>query len=303
MDRTSITGLATQLLESALCGCIASRVLLKGWGRAPKCLLEPVWGCWSRFGVLEFAAVQHRQGQGGFMSCLSPACAAAGQSLPALGPCRVGMEVRRALCLGTRRKPWESLALLPCPPAKPSALLAVSLGAERSCRLAPVHLEEHPATVGPMCQHSQGLGSRSIVPWGSRCLMSWLCRCPARAQILLCLSRDAGGCCCMRSRRPSAALQGRVHGVGRAPHSLPGFGNRPDQFPRALASSTDLTAACQPHAALSFGQELPARLDYRRPKHPLVLCCWPQPLCPAEGTSTRAAPALSKLGKENRSGG
>lgn len=189
MDRTSITGLATQLLESALCGCIASRVLLKGWGRAPKCLLEPVWGCWSRFEVLEFAAVQHRQGQGGFMSCLSPACAAAGQSLPALGPCRVGMEVRRALCLGTRRKPWESLALLPCPPAKPSALLAVSLGAERSCRLAPVHLEEHPATVGPMCQHSQGLGSRRIVPWGSRCLVSWLCRCPARAQILLCLSR------------------------------------------------------------------------------------------------------------------
>lgn len=44
VDRTSITGLATQLLDSALCGWIASCVLLKGWSWAPQCLLEPIWG-------------------------------------------------------------------------------------------------------------------------------------------------------------------------------------------------------------------------------------------------------------------
>lgn len=190
----------------------------------------------------------------------------------------------------------------------PSSQTICSPGCE-CCELAwgqsraavPVHPQEHPALVGPMCQHSQGLLSWSIVPWGSQRLLCWLCKCPARAGTLLCLSWDAGGCC-RRSHGPSTALQGRVHTVGRAPHSLPGCGNRPDQFPRALASGSGLSAACQPHAALSFGLELPARLDYLRPKHPLlVLCCRPQPHCPSGGTSTRAAPALSELGKENRS--
>lgn len=239
--------------------------------------------------------MQQRQGQGRFTSCLSPPCTAAGQSLPALGPCWVGMEVRQALCLGTRRKPWESLVLLPCPPAKPSALLAVSAVSWPGDRA------EHRALVGPAFQHGQGLLSWSIVPWGSQSLMCWLCRCPARAEILLCLSWDAGGCCWRSLGLVLLCRAGCMEWAGL--HSLPASGNRPDQFPRALASSTDLTAACQPHAALSFGLELPARLDYLQPRHPLVLCCQLQPRCPAEGTSTGAAPALSKLGKEGRSAG
>lgn len=123
-------------------------------------MVETIWGCWS--------FVQQRQGQGRFTSCLSPPCTAAGQSLPALGPCRVGMEVGQALCLGTRRKPWESSMLLPCPPARPSALLAVSAVSWPGDR-AELHPEELRALVGPACQHSQGLLSWSTVPWGASC--------------------------------------------------------------------------------------------------------------------------------------
>lgn len=34
-----------------------------------------------------------------------------------------------------------------------------------------------------------------------------------------------------------------------------------------------LAGACRPHAALSFGQELPVRVACLWPKHPVVLCC------------------------------
>lgn len=50
MDRTSITGLATQPLESALHVCIASCVLSKGW--------SPFGGAGAALGVLEFHAAK-----------------------------------------------------------------------------------------------------------------------------------------------------------------------------------------------------------------------------------------------------
>lgn len=177
----------------------------------------------------------------------------------------------------------------------PSGQTICSPGCE-CCELA---RGQSGAAVWPLCplshggscvQHSQGHSPGAA--------LGWLCRCPAHAEILLCLPWDAGGCC-QSSVSPCAALQGRVHAVGRAPQSLPGFGNRPDQFPRALASGTDLTVACQPHAALSFGLKLPARLDYPWPKHPLVVgALLPAPaMLPCTGNKHESCPSPEQAGQ------
>lgn len=50
------------------------------------------------------------------------------------------------------------------------------------------------------------------------------------------LREEAGSC------GASAALQGKVRGVGRAPRSPPWFGNRPDQFPGAFVCASLPTA-------------------------------------------------------------
>lgn len=253
----------------------------------------------------------------------------------------LGVLEFRAASAGAKQVHVLPVTSLQCCRAKSASTGAVLGGDGGQAGIAPGHQEEAMGVLGTAslpssqticspgcecCELAWGQSGSAIWPLCTRSTEPWwaLHASTARASLLehpvlgqpvphvlalqvSCPCRDLAvpvlGCWWLQEEHgPCTALQGRVHAVGRAPRSLPGFGNRPDQFPRALASSTDLTAACQPHAALSFGLELPARLGYPRPKHPLVLCCRLQPHCPADGTSTRAAPALSKLGKESRSG-
>lgn len=180
-----------------------------------------------------------------------------------------GSGRRCAWALGGGRA--ESLALLPCPPAKPSALLAARAhvlqagpGAEQSDRAAvrPLHAVrpgEHPATVGPGCRRSQGLVSRSIASWGSKYLLPLLCRCPALAQILLCLTWGAGDCCGRRQGAAGPALLCRAGcrlWAGRPAACLSSGTGLTSSLGPWLVLCPDgagLAGACWPLAALSFG--------------------------------------------------
>lgn len=89
---------------------------------------------------------------------------------------------------------------------------------------------------GAACQHSQGPVSWSTVPWGASA--SW-----AGSAGALPLQRSCCGCLGMPAAGGAGALcslQGRLHRVGRAPHSLPAFGtgltSSPGPWPVALTS-------------------------------------------------------------------
>lgn len=200
--------------------------------------------------------------------------------------------------------PWH------CSPAlQPNHLLSWHLlqragpggRADRPRRLWPPHPGEHPARVGPGCQHGQGLVSGSITPWGSRN------RCPALAQILLCLPWDASGCCGRRQGAAGPALLCRA-----------GCGVWAGCPAACLGLGTGLTSSLGPSFVLHSRQHWPRRgLPATRSLifSPGAACksCLPlakapcgalllTPVCRglclgAEGQSIRAAPVLSKLGK------
>lgn len=89
--------------------------------------------------------------------------------------------------------------------------------------------------VAPACQHSQGQAPGAALG----CLTCWLCRCPARAEILLCLSWDAGGCC-QRSMSPVLLCRAgcmQWAGLLRACLALgTGLTSSPGPWPAALTS-------------------------------------------------------------------
>lgn len=226
--------------------------------------------CWNQFG-----------GAGAHRVFWSFSCAAGARQVHLLPACLcccrakstgtgAGMGVRQALCLGTRRRPCRVPGTAPCPPAKPSALLAAH----------------------------------------AVCLVPLLHRCLAPAQILLCLPWDAHGCCSRRQGAAACTtLQGRVWagcpaaclGLGTGLTSSPGpwlllcFRH---YWPRRGPSAT-CSLIFWPGAACE-GCLQPAKAH--RAGLLLALACL-GPRLGAERLSTRAAPGLSKLGKGEQPGG
>lgn len=155
--------------------------------------------------------------------------------------------------------------------------------------------------VGPACQRSQGPVCRSTVPWGVLCLLCWLCRCPDCAEILLYLSWGASGCC-GRSMDPVPLCRaGCMEWAGLLTACLAlgtGLTSSPGPWPAALTSQLPVIHV-QPY--LLAWSCLQGLITSGQSTHWCSAASSSH--AAAERTGTRAAPALSKLGKENRSGG
>lgn len=137
------------------------------------------------------------------MSCLSPPCTAAGQSLPALGPCRVGMEVRQAGIVPGHQE--EAMGVLGTA-SLPSSQAICSCGSE-CCELA---WGQSGAAVWPLCTRRSTepcwvLHASTATGWspGASCLGVAKASCAAFAGVLP-VQRP----CCACPGMPVAAARG-----------------------------------------------------------------------------------------------